>query len=212
MSNQPEMSGPIIRSMIHKLKMIQAIASNMANANSIGYQRQIPESLSFESVLNKAATRDTTQGQIKNTGNSLDLAVEGNAYFLIETKDGVTTTRDGRFQLNNKGELATYEGNPLVIVEKTDKPISLANSFNIKVNDSGEIEVDGERYGRIAMQIEDNRPVKVHQGFVEGSNVDTMNEMLSLTMAFRSFEASEKALSMMTSIDKELIDRYGRNV
>ncbi|MBI3590615.1 MAG: flagellar hook basal-body protein [Candidatus Melainabacteria bacterium] len=212
MSNQPNSFGPTIQGMLHKLKMIQIIAGNISNASSIGYQRQIPESLSFRSVLNEAAMRDASQGELKKTGDKFDLAIEGNAYFLIDTKDGIIPTRNGKFRLNEKGELSTQDGHEVVVIEKTDKDISLAKDFDIRIDQNGEIHVGTERYGRIAMQILDNKPVKVHQGFVEGSNVSIENEMVSLAMAFRSFEASEKLLGMEASVDRDLIEKYGRNV
>lgn len=212
MSNQPNTFGPTVNGMLHKLKMIQLISNNIANANSVGYLRQIPESLSFKSVLNETAIRDTSNGQLKRTGNTLDLGIEGNGYFIVESKEGLLPTRDGRFHLNEKGELVTYDGNKLVVVEKTDKDISLAKSYDIRVNQNGEIYVSGERYGRVAMKLDDNKSVRVHQGFVEGSNVNIMSEMISLAMAFRAFEASEKMLGMENSADRDLIEKYGRNV
>lgn len=212
MSNEPNVFGPTVRGMIHKLKMIQAIASNIANAASIGYQRQIPESLSFKSVLSDAAMHDTTPGQLKKTDNQFDLAIEGNAYFLVESKNGPVATKDGRLKLDEKGELINQGGQRIVVVEKADKEISLAKAREIRINHSGEIFIGNERYGRIAMQILDNKPVKIHQGYLEGSNVNLMTEMVSLAMAFRNFEASEKALGMEASVDKELIEKYGRNV
>lgn len=214
MSYDPNAFGQTVRGMLHKFKMIQAIASNIANASTAGYKREMPESISFQSVLNEAALRDNAPGQFQKTGNPFDLAIEGNAYFLIESKNGPVPTRNGRLNLNEKGKFVNQEGQELVIVEKTDKPISLAlvTEKDIKVNQNGEIFVKGERYGRIAMQVLDNKPVKVHQGLVEGSNVNLMSEMIALSMAFRSFEASEKTLGMEASVDKDLIEKYGRNV
>ena len=212
MNNQNNIAGRTVEGMLHKLKMIQAITSNIENANTIGYQRQIPESVSFGDALNEAAMKDQTQGQLKKTNNIFDLAIEGNAMFLVESKDGPVPTRNGKFHLNDKGVLVTGEGNEVVVVEKTDKQLSLSKTTDIKIDQNGEISVDGERYGRIAMKIMDNKPVRVHQGSVEGSNVNLMNEMVLLQMVFRNFEASEKLLGMEASVDKDLIEKYGRNV
>jgi len=212
MYNRPNTYGPLVSGMLHKLKMIQSIASNIANVNSAGYQREIPESISFQSVLSDVALRDASQGQLKKTGNTFDLAIEGNAYFLVDSEAGPVPTRSGKFHLNEKGLLVTQDGKEVIVVDKTDKPVNLADSFDLKVNENGEIFVGAERYGRIAMQILDNKPVKVFQGFIEGSNVNLINEMTSLSMAFRSFETLEKALGLEASVDRDLIDKYGRNV
>ena len=212
MNYQPHAFGHTITGMLHKLKMIQVIANNISNANVIGYQREIPESLSFKSILSETAMKDITQGQLTRTNNEFDLAIEGNAYFLVESKSGPVPTRNGRFELNQAGKLVTQDGKELVVIEKTDKDINLAKHFGIQINQNGEIFVGTERYGRIAVQVMDNKPVEIRQGFIEASNVNLMNEMISLSMAFRAFEASEKVLGMENSVDRDLIEKYGRNV
>lgn len=212
MNYRPNTFDTTLSGMLNKLKMIQIVTQNIGNVNSIAYKRQIPESLNFESVLSEVAMRDSSQGQLKKSSSKFDLAIEGNAYFLVESKDGLRQVRNGNFKLNEKGNLTTQEGNEIVIVEKTDKPVSLATTDDIHVNQNGEIFVGTERYGRIAMKIMDNKPVKVQQGYLETSNVDLSSEMMTLMMVFRAFEASEKTLGMEASVDKELIDKYGRNV
>ena len=215
MNNSPKSLGPTIQGMMHKLKMIQIISNNISNSASIGYQREIPESLDFKSVLssaNEKPLRDTTPPQLQKTNGKLDLAIDGNASFLVESKDGIVTTKNGKFRLDENGEIVTQEGNKVVVVEKTDKPISLATTNDIHIDKNGEIIVGTEKYGRIALKIEDNKPVRVQQGYLASSNVNLMSEMVSLAMAFRSFEASEKALSMEASVDRDLIEKYGRNV
>ena len=212
MAGNTERLTTTVRGMLNKLKMIQSSTSNISNINTVGYKREIPEAANFKSVMNEIAIKDDSQGSLTKTGNPLDVAIDGNAYFLIESKGELLTTKNGRFRLNEKGALSTDEGNEVVIIEKTDKLISLAKSSNIEINQTGEIFVDGERYGRIALKILDNKPVKISQGHLEGSNVNVINEMATLLMAFRSFEASEKTLGMEASVDKDLIEKYGRNV
>ena len=201
-----------VNGMLNKLKLIKSVANNIANAGTSGYKRDIPESTNFKSVLNEVTLKDSSQGPLKKTGNQLDIAIEGNAYILVESKDGPIPTRNGKLSFNDKGLLVTQDGQEVIIVEKTDKPINLSKQSNISINENGEVFAGGERYGRIAMKIMDNKPVRLHQGFIEGSNVNLMSEMVALSLTFRSFEASEKALGMETSVDKDLIEKYGRNV
>ena len=209
---QPNTYSQTVNGILNKVKMVKAIADNIANASTSGYKREIPETINFQSVLDEVTLRDQSQGSLKRTGNPLDIGIEGNAFILIESGNGPIPTRNGKLSFNDKGSLVTTDGHEVIIVEKTDKPISLTKQYDIKINENGEIFADGERYGRIAMKIMDNKPVKLHQGFLEGSNVNLMSEMVALSFAFRSFEASEKALGMETSVDKELIEKYGRNV
>ena len=209
---QSNLYSQTVNGMLNKLKMIKAVANNIANAGTSGYKREIPESVNFKSVLNEVTLKDSSQGPLKKTGNQLDIAVEGNAYILVESEGGPIPTRNGRLSFNDKGSLVTQDGHEIIIIEKTDKPISLTKQYDIKINENGEVFAGGERYGRIAMKIMDNKPVRLHQGFIEGSNVSLMSEMVAMSLTFRSFEASEKALGMETSADKDLIEKYGRNV
>ena len=201
-----------VNGMLNKMKLVKAVANNIANVGTSGYKREIPESTNFKSVMSDITLRDQSQGPLKRTGNQLDIAIEGNAYILVESESGLVPTRSGRLSFNDKGSLVTKDGQEVIIVEKTDKPISLSKQYDLRINENGEIFAGGERYGRIAMKIMDNKPVRIHQGFVEGSNVNLMSEMVALSLTFRSFEASEKALGMETSVDKDLIEKYGRNV
>ena len=212
MTGQPNAYTHTVAGMLQKLKMIQAITNNISHANTVGYKREIPESINFESILSEVGLKDPSQGDMKKTNNRFDFAIEGNASFLIETKDGPVPTRNERFHLNEKGLLVNEEGKELVVIEKSAEPMSLAKAATFKVNENGEIHIGGQKYGRIALQISDNKPIVVHQGFVEGSNVNLMDEAVSLQMILRSFEASEKLLGMEASVDKELIEKYGRNV
>ena len=200
-----------IDGMLKKLEIFEAITKNIANANSVAYKRRLPESVNFKSVLGDVA-RDNSQGQLKETRKAFDLAIEGDAFFMIETKSGISTTRNGRFQLNKEGELVTLDGEKIVIVEKSKNALNLRDYTDIQIDEQGVISIDGERYGRIALSIQNNKPVRVHQGYIETSNVNIINEMSSLTMVFRSIEASEKVLGMEASVDKDLMEKYGRNV
>ena len=209
---RPNTYSQTVNGMLNKLKMLNVVTDNIANIGTSGYKREIPETVNFKSVMNEVALRDGSQGPLKRTGNQLDIAIEGNAFILVESKDGPIPTRNGKLGFNDKGSLVIPDGHEVIIVEKTDKPISLTKQYDIRINENGEIFAGGERYGRIAMKIMDNKPVKLHQGFIEGSNVNLMSEMVALLLTFRSFEASEKALGMEASADKELVEKYGRNV
>lgn len=216
MTYTPQNAGQTIKGLYTKLGMLKVISDNLANATTVGYKRRIPESLTFGSILKEAnptPAKDVRTGEFKKTHKMLDLAVEGNAGILVDTKNGLEHTRGGRLSFNNNGDLVTQEGHKVVIVEKTDKPIELAKEPNIKINKNGEIFVGTTRYGRIAVKVFDNKkPVRLHQGYIEGSNVNLSDEMISFSMLNRSLEASEKMLGMEASVDRDLIEKYGRNV
>ena len=110
---------------------LDMVSNNLANSATVGYK---PEK-SFFSVYNKAKADgrglpltpfvndgtvvaqsgvDFSQGAMKTTGRSLDLAIEGNGFFMVQTPKGVQATRDGRFQIGTNGQLQALDGSPLL--------------------------------------------------------------------------------------------------
>ncbi len=119
---------------------MRVIANNLANVNTVGFKRDRAnfETLSYQTVTapgsassteNKYAiglnlgtgvkvtgtARIDTQGSLTTTNNTLDLAIEGNGYFQVQTPDGRTAyTRAGAFNLSAEGTIVTAEGMPLL--------------------------------------------------------------------------------------------------
>ncbi|NMG64419.1 flagellar basal-body rod protein FlgG [Azoarcus indigens] len=118
---------------------LDVISHNLANVSTNGYKRQraVFEDLLYQTVRQPGAqtTQQTqvgsglqigtgvrpiatdrlfTQGNLQQTGGSLDVAVQGNGFFQITMPDGTTAyTRDGAFQLDNQGNVVTASGYPL---------------------------------------------------------------------------------------------------
>ena len=118
---------------------VDVISNNLANVSTNGFKRQRPvfEDLLYQTLRQPGAqsTQQTqvpsglqlgtgvrpvatarifTTGNLQNTGNPLDLAVNGNGFFQVTLPDGsVSYTRDGAFQLDNQGQVVTSNGYPL---------------------------------------------------------------------------------------------------
>jgi flagellar basal-body rod protein FlgF len=104
-------------------KRLATIASNVANAGTIGYRAS---GVNFESVMSRAATTPTayastgtdfvsqTPGEITKTDNPFDIAVEGDGWLAIRTPQGIAYTRDGRMKMAPNGELQTLAGHPIL--------------------------------------------------------------------------------------------------
>jgi flagellar basal-body rod protein FlgG len=118
---------------------LENIANNLANANTAGFRsRQLQfEDLMYQNLVTPGAamTQQTTipaglqlglgtrpagsevietEGSLTNTGNQLDLAIQGQGYFQVLTPQGeVAYTRDGQFQLNQQRQIVTADGNPI---------------------------------------------------------------------------------------------------
>ncbi len=104
-------------------KRMATIASNIANASSIGYRAT---GVSFQTVLSKNGATDVafssagddfisrSQGAVSKTGNPFDVAVLGEGWLAIQTPNGVAYTRDGRLQVTESGDLQTILGFPVL--------------------------------------------------------------------------------------------------
>src|SRR5215470_3634064 len=108
---------------------LEVVANDLANLNTSGYRGQQPTFRSLlaggESAnpLNRAindfnitgGTRlDLSTGSLERTGNPLDLAIEGQGFFAVQTRAGILYTRNGAFQVSASGELVTGEGDPVL--------------------------------------------------------------------------------------------------
>jgi len=144
------------------------IANNLANADTVGYKKDVAVSKDFRSLLirrindgqdqpvigslgtgamvDEVATNHTT-GSMRPTGNNLDLAIEGSGFFAIQTPNGVRYTRNGSFTLSAQGDLVTHDGNRVL---GTGGPINLANAKQLSVADDGRIMIREDVQGGAA--------------------------------------------------------------
>lgn len=187
------------------------IANNLANINTIGYRRK---SASFANVLDQASnagnevsvpvmvvSQDNQPGSIIATGNSDDLAIDGNGAFVIQTMNGNVLTRRGNFHLNSAKVLVNEQGMPVLGVKGQIK-ISGSQWF---VSSDGAVHSDGTIVDRLRIEMQPGKPagnqVSVISGSLETSNVDGMKEMVSMITGLRSYEACQKSIQ---AIDQTL--------
>lgn len=185
-------------------------------------------------VDTKGTFTDFTQGPLKPTGNTTDLAMEGNGFFEVLTPSGVRMTRNGSFTINPQGVLTTKDGHPVLLEGDPTTPESRTiqtEGGSINVSSEGFVFVNGQNIGKLAtvtveplsalqkggqsfykikenMQpfINRNAQVKVHQGALEGSNVNVVKEMTDMIMATRLFESTQKAIKTFDQMDEKLVN------
>jgi flagellar basal-body rod protein FlgF len=201
-------------------KRLDTIADNVANANTVGFRST---EVKFEDVVSSLGERSVAYvspgstylsgkaGGLRQTGNPLDFAVRGDAWFAIDTPAGPVMTRDGRFTMLDTGDLVTLEGyavldaggaavqlNPLEgppeagadgMLRQNGEPVAALGLFSftpgenfVRYGNSGLIPPDAPE------PIVDQNDVGVVQGFVEESNVNPVMEMTQLIMVQRAFE------------------------
>lgn len=201
-------------------RRLNTLADNLANVNTVGFRAT---GMKFNdlvsgtgenalSFVSKGQTYLNTQsGGIRQTGNPLDFAIQGDAWFAIQTPAGQVLTRDGRFALNEVGELLTLEGHP--VLDAGGAPIQLdprggtpeAGADGMLFQNGNQIGAVGlfsfaphenfERYGNSGIlprgpvePVVDRNDIGVKQGFLEDSNVNPVVSMTQLIMVQRAFE------------------------
>jgi flagellar basal-body rod protein FlgF len=207
------------------LKEIQSVANNIANLSTTGYRREgvvfaeMVEALPIEggSVAMTAARgryTDDIQGSLVQTGGDLDLAIEGEGFFTVETGDGPRLTRAGAFTRNADGEIVNMEGARL-LDEGGGAIVVPFEARSVGVAADGTLSVDGEPIARVGLvtvehqsklfresgvlyraeggviPIEDGRVV---QGFLENSNVNAVVEMSRMVEVQRTYEYGQKIM------------------
>lgn len=176
---------------------------------------------------------NTTAGTIRQTGRNLDVAIEGDGYFVVQTQQGLRYTRAGNFTRDPSGQLTTASGDP-VMGEKG--PISLPPG-EAHITPDGEITVgyqsvdkfqvvrfdkpsrDLVKEGNTLLTLNDQTGitpqqvtgVRVVPGALEGANVDTVSEMAAMIHHSREFESLQKAISMlMNDVGRKVGNDIGR--
>ena len=190
------------------------------------------------SYVNPAGTyTNFEQGGLRPTGSPLDLAIEGKGFFEVMTPQGLRWTRNGGMQIDNSGQLVTKEGLP-ILKEGQGDPAQRAikvSSRNITISQKGEVFDNGNLAGKLALvdfaKPDDLQKVgsslytlkttagsaplpaeeaRIHQGFMEASNVNVVEEMTDMISANRVFEAAQKAIKGHDQMDDKLINVVGK--
>ncbi len=207
---------------VQKARHMDIYAQNIANVNTSGFKRG---SLSFKDYMvpsdnsNSAEIRgrvmteksqeiiDFSHGPQKGTGNPLDVAINGEGFFVLE---GNKYTRNGNFQLDSEGNLMDANG----INVLGDGGILTVQGSKIDISSSGEMFVDDISVGRLRIVDFPDRSVLrktdggfftadvegeeanavISQGFLEQSNVNVVRELVEMMRAQREFESYQKMI------------------
>lgn len=210
---------------------LDAISNDIANADTPGYQAEL---VGFQDLLYTTDDDDPstaivgagaaastvgfsqTLGTSEQTGNPLDLALQGEGFFEVRQPDGTLgLTRNGTFQLNARGQITTSLGMELV------PPITVpkgTTASQVSVSPTGEVSVGTRRIGQL--QIVDvpapdkllpqgnsvyavtaasgapqrARGTTVQQGFLDQSNVDLNVEITTMMTAEQGYDMASKAI------------------
>lgn len=236
-------------------------ANNLANIRSVGFK---PDNVHFKSRLPErvegplasvesahhmleelgggslvAPTHTSmTQGPLRQTENPLDLAIEGDGFFVVQTGEAIGAermrfTRDGRFTINTDGELVTATTG-MRVLDDNDRPIRLNPTVPVRVESTGEIFQGTTRIAQLQLvgapdqrrlhKEGDNLFVlnnfaqagrldatgSVKQGFLEESSVDPVMTLNELMAASKAAQANAKLMQYHDSLMDQAINTLGR--
>ncbi len=249
--------------MVNEQKRLDVISNNMANSNTIGYKKQNVTSQSFDDELTVRINdnnRDTTskypigymnlgvrigetyhdfsQGSLRETGNTYDLALGGDGFFTIQTtnKQGETTikyTRDGSFTVNTEGYLVTKDGD--YVLDTNGERIQIPGAQTAKTvvfDQSGNVFVDDQQVATLGIAAFENpqalllygenlydatdaaglqpSTATVHQGYLEMSNTNVIEEMVDMITITRAYEAGQKMVQTVDTTLQKAVNEIGK--
>ena len=223
------------------LKELSVIANNMANADTTGYKREGAIFTEYVKSVGSARPSDNPResmsmgrlgahvshfesGELRRTGGSLDVAIDGEGFFLIETPQGERLSRAGHLMTDNEGTLINASG--FAVLDDAGGRIQIPQDVNLlAIGGDGTLSADGVELGKLGIVTAiptdlsregDNLwstengyiPVdepQVIQGFLEDSNVQPVAEIARMIEVQRAYDAGQKLLEIENDRIKSVI-------
>lgn len=245
--------------MVNEQNRLDVISNNLANSDTAGYKQESVSSQAFDKLLtikirdgsqayhNEAigtmslgvkigeVYTDYTQGSVRNTGGSFDVALSGKGFFTINYTNsrGETSTRytrDGSFQVTKEGILVDSEGNRVqgeggdIQVPTDAKNVVISNDGTVtadgviidrlKITDFADydyiIKVGDNMYTVVEGATEKEADASVMQGYIEMSNVNVVSEMVDMITITRAYEANQKMIRAMDGMMDKAVNTVGK--
>jgi flagellar basal-body rod protein FlgF len=233
-------------------RQLGVVANNIANVNTTGYKA---DKALFEEYLkspahndafsagdrrlsfvhDRATVHDFGQGPLERTGNPLDVALDGKAFFVVEVNGAERYTRNGAFQINAQGQLVTNDGHQVmgtngpITFQRDDQDIAIARDGTITVREGNNTNVDSPR-GRLRfVSFEQPHVLQkqganlfaapdgtiaqpaltagAHQGSIEKANVNGVREMAKMIEVMRAYTGIATLIHQLSEVRKASIER-----
>ena len=228
----------LARAGARKLTQLDFVTNNLANSSTSGFKA---EHLYYAMKGKKAqegamadlgptvSKMDFSQGTLKITGNTLDMAIEGDGFFTIQTRQGNAYTRNGSFMLNKNNELVTATGDFVmgeggkIVIDGQSVNISKDGTISVDENPVGKIRISAFRDSFALTRsaqgyfIDDGKAglknadaFSVDGGYLEMSNVNAVREMTDMMEIQRTFETYQKVILTLQTMDSISTNRVGK--
>lgn len=235
----------VSRQMVLRREM-DIIANNIANLDTTGFKVESlmhktdpaapaytqggPSPVKF--VAGDMVARDFGQGALNKTGAPLDMAIEGEGFFQIQTPNGPRFTRDGRFTTDGTGRLVTQNG--LAVLDDGGGEILIdPEKGQVAIGADGTMSQGDERVGKVGMYTFANQSAleksgdntfrnasnlqpqpattaKLRQGHLETSNVKAVLEITRMVEVSRAYESTAKMIDSEAELSRRSVERLGR--
>ncbi|MDP1737599.1 MAG: flagellar basal-body rod protein FlgF [Caulobacter sp.] len=220
-------------------------ANNIANVDTTGFKvegtmvrteastgpRMIDGPASLKFVVDDGVTRDFSQGVLRQTDGPLDMAIDGQGFFKVQTAAGERYTRDGRFTLSPEGKLTTQGGDPVqgeggdIVVNPELGPVSISADGTVSQGAAriGKVAVvtfddlaslsktgDNQFSNTSNLQAQPATAARVRQGMLEGSNVNSILQVTRLIEISRAYESMARTIENSAELSRRSVERLGR--
>jgi len=214
------------------------VANNIANSATTGYRQEglifseyikdSPDGRSLSMGHGNVRNTSFVQGALTQTGGTLDFAIEGDGFFLIETPLGERLTRAGSFSANADGDLVTPDG--LRVLDAGGAPLFIPpDAGNIAVSADGTLSANGRLLGQVGLVtpvdprgmtredgvmfvddagFEPSENARILQGFVENSNVDAISALARMIEVQRAYELGQSFLESENKRVKDALQSF----
>lgn len=223
-----------------RMESLELLANNLANVETGGFKAdrefyslyssaeagEDPRNGQFTTLpVIESHWTDLRQGDLKNTGNPFDLAIDGEGFFAAQTPQGVRYTRNGSFRVSATGQLVTGEGHP--VLSKLGTPIAVREDLPVEIRPDGSVVQPGQTTSQLGISTFDVGAVNkeghnyfaaipgatpkattaaVHQGKLETSNVAAPESAVRLVAIMRQFEMLQRAAGVGNELNKRAME------
>lgn len=224
------------------VREMRVIANNVANMSTSGFKAEglvfseyikgggaHSESISMSTAHARHVVLD--QGQLKRTDGALDLAIEGDGFFLVEGAEGPQLTRAGHFTIDGTGTMVSSDGH--AVLDQGGAPILLPlDGPDVSIGRDGTISQNGRLVGQVGVVIpadpsglrrvgesrfdapegwEPAETPNVMQGFLEASNVNAIEQMSRMIEVQRAYELGRSLINKEHDRINTVVEKLGRS-